>query len=89
MSILHYFVKEFTSYLKSSALPLFKCLFRSGQFRVGCVSLAYGLIFGFVHVEVLPPCQLNGVMSSAVSLPNPTFSWAGLVPLAVNDNCPT
>ena len=30
-------------------------------------------------VEVLWPSQPNGVMSSAVSLPNHTFYWAGLV----------
>ena len=29
---------------------------------------------GFVCVEVLRPSQLNGVMSSAVSLPNHTFT---------------
>ena len=28
----------------------------------------------FVCVEVLRPSQPNGVMSSAVSLPNPTFT---------------
>ena len=28
----------------------------------------------FVCVEVLRPCQPNGVMSSAVSLPNHTFT---------------
>ena len=33
----------------------------------------------FVCVEVLRPSQLIRVMSSAVSLPNHTFSWAGLV----------
>ena len=31
-------------------------------------------IFGFVCVEVLWPSQPNGVMSSAVSLPNHTFT---------------
>ena len=29
---------------------------------------------GFVYVEVLQPSQLNGVMLSAVSLPNHTFT---------------
>ena len=29
----------------------------------------------FVCVEVLQPSQPNGVMSSAVSLPNHTFTW--------------
>ena len=29
----------------------------------------------FVYVEVLQPSQPNGVMSSAVSLPNHTFTW--------------
>ena len=33
--------------------------------------LALGL---FVCVEVLQPCQPNGVMSSVVSLPNHTFT---------------
>ena len=33
----------------------------------------------FVCVEVLQPSQSIRVMSSAVSLPNHTFSWAGLV----------
>ena len=33
----------------------------------------YG-IKGFVCVEVLRPSQPNGVMSSAVSLPNHTFT---------------
>ena len=28
----------------------------------------------FVYVEVLRPCQPNGVMSSAASLPNHTFT---------------
>ena len=31
-------------------------------------------IFRFVCVEVLQPSQPNGVMSSAVSLPNHTFT---------------
>ena len=38
----------------------------------------------FVCVGVLRPSQPTGVMSSAVSLPNHTFSCAGLVLLAVN-----
>ena len=29
----------------------------------------------FVYVEVLRPSQPSGVMSSAVSLPNHTFTW--------------
>ena len=33
----------------------------------------------FVCIEVLLPNQHIRVMSSAVSLPNHTFSWAGLV----------
>ena len=33
----------------------------------------------FVCVEVLRPSQPSGVMTSAVSLPNQTFYWAGLV----------
>ena len=41
----------------------------------------------FVCVEVLRPSQPNGVMSSAVSLPNHTFYWAGLVLSAVNQYC--
>ena len=35
--------------------------------------------FLFVCVEVLRPSQPNGIMSSAVSLPNHTFTGAGLV----------
>ena len=37
-----------------------------------------------VCVEVLRPIQLIRVMSSAVSLPNNTFSWTGLVLKAVD-----
>ena len=33
----------------------------------------------FVCFEVLRPIQPNWVMSSAISLPNHTFYWAGLV----------
>ena len=33
-----------------------------------------GLVLFFVCVEVLRPSQPNGVMSSAVSLPNHTFT---------------
>ena len=33
-----------------------------------------GIYFLFVCVEVLRPSQPNGVMSSAVSLPNHTFT---------------
>ena len=33
-----------------------------------------GELFDFVCVEVLRPSQPNGVMSSAVSLPNHTFT---------------
>ena len=35
------------------------------------------LIFVFVCVEVLRPSQPNGVMSSAASLPNHTFTGQG------------
>ena len=41
------------------------------------ISNRWGVLF--VCVEVLRPSQPNGVMSSAVSLPNHTFYWAGLV----------
>ena len=40
----------------------------------------------FVCVELLQPSQLNGVMSSVVSLPNHTY-WAGLVLYAINQYC--
>ena len=33
----------------------------------------------FVYTEVLRPNQLIRAMSGVVSLPNHTFSWAGLV----------
>ena len=57
------------------------------------------LVFLFVCVEVLQPSQPNGVMSSAVSLPNHTFTGQ-LIPLlycahSVHillpecDNCPS
>ena len=50
--------------LKAGSCPL------SGYFCDFCD----GTIFGFVCVEVLRPSQPNGVMSSAVSLPNHTFT---------------
>ena len=59
-------------------------------------SLRYGL---FVCVEVLRPSQPNGVMSSAVSLPNHTFTGKAQsskrltsivhILLAETDNCPS
>ena len=38
------------------------------------VNLRISMISSFVCVEVLRPSQPNGVMSSAVSLPNHTFT---------------
>ena len=37
-------------------------------------NLKYLFLFLFICVEVLQPSQPNGVMSSAVSLPNHTFT---------------
>ena len=45
-------------------------------------NIVFFVVFFFsevVCVEVLQPSQPNGVMSSAVSLPNYTVYWAGLV----------
>ena len=53
---------------KLSAIPLLNSLYV-------CVCIKER----FVCVEVLRPSQPNGVMSSAVSLPNHKFYWAGLV----------
>ena len=39
-----------------------------------------------VCVEVLRPSQPNGVMSSAASLPNHTFTWQAVLQ-AVNQYC--
>ena len=46
---------------------------------LGQQNVSIGTKCQFVCVEVLRPSQPNGVMSSAVSLPNHTFYWAGLV----------
>ena len=43
------------------------------NFFIACMVIA-DLDSRFVCVEVLQPTQLNGVMSSAVSLPSHTFS---------------
>ena len=43
-----------------------------------------GQMILFVCFEVLRPIQPAGVMSSTVSLPNHTFSWAGLNLVMVN-----
>ena len=45
----------------------------------GCLVVAGETDAAIVCVEVLRPSQPNGVMSSAVSLPNHTFYWADLV----------
>ena len=54
----------------------FLSFFHLGQFLSN--NWSYRVIFGtcevFVCVEVLWPSQPNGVMSSAVSLPNHTFT---------------
>ena len=42
--------------------------------KVGCAYLSGSHHEKFVCVEVLRPSQPNGVMSSAVSLPNHTFT---------------
>ena len=60
--------------------PLFSSIFCSIQYFCKWVTKAL-----FVCVEVLRPSQPNGVMSSAVSLPN--VYWAGLVLWAVNQYC--
>ena len=43
----------------------------------------------FVCVEVLRPSQLNGVMLSAVSLPNHTFTGHVHILSSETDNCPS
>ena len=45
-----------------------------GQYRMYEWRAMAWIILGFVCVEVLRPSQPNGVMSSAVSLPNHTFT---------------
>ena len=52
------------------------------------------LLLWFVSVEVLQPSQPNGVMSSAVSLPNHTFTGQALTSIVhilspETDNCPS
>ena len=47
---------------------------RKGQGKRVQNSLGVRVIAVFVSVEVLRPSQPNGVMSSAVSLPNHTFT---------------
>ena len=42
--------------------------------RLTLSALADNYLLGFVCVEVFQPSQPNGVMSSAVSLPNHTFT---------------
>ena len=53
------------------------CIARRSRLRqrrlISCLS-SEGAVVGFVCVEVLRPSQPNGVMSSAVSLPNHTFT---------------
>ena len=58
-----------------------KCVFKLDPQNFGRVMTLFGLIFLllcyvclFVCVEVLRPSQPNGVMSSAVNLPNHTFT---------------
>ena len=50
-----------------------RCLSWSG---IWCLGIGYSgnIDFMFVYVEVLRPSQPNGVMSSAVSLPNHMFT---------------
>ena len=50
--------------------------------KVICTSIweNYGILCLFVCVEVLRPSQPNGVMSSAVSLPNHIFGHLNSLP---------
>ena len=64
-----------------------------------CVEIRKVLCFVCVCVEVLRPSQPNGVMSSAVSLPNHTFTGQALSSKRLTsivhilspetDNCPS
>ena len=66
-------------YFRYKISDLFNLYSKNGKFseylgyvRYNCYTL--GIYTVFVCVEVLRPSQPNGVMSSAVSLPNHTFT---------------
>ena len=50
------------------------CIFNESVRLYRQYTLRGGVTYQFVCVEVLRPSQPNGVMSSAVSLPNHTFT---------------
>ena len=52
----------------------FNSFMPDGFFYLNSLDRSISYIEGFVCVEVLRPSQPNGVMSSAVSLPNHTFT---------------